>query len=77
MPKTFAETAAQQISLTTHIDTLGTRLGGPFRSLPRKSTMSQLMKHGGFQILTTAGAVMMRLKRYMPDQEDARLRRLR
>ncbi|MFY9937525.1 MAG: peroxidase family protein [Silvibacterium sp.] len=73
MPKTFAETAAQQISLTTHIDTLGTRLGGPFRSLPRKSTMSQLMKHGGFQILTTAGSVMMRLKRYMPDQEDAQL----
>jgi hypothetical protein len=29
-----AETSAQQINLTTHIDTLGNRLGGPFRSLP-------------------------------------------
>lgn len=73
MPKTSAEAFAQQSKLTIHIDTLSTRLGGPFRSLPRKSTMSQLMKHGGFQIFTTAGSVIARLKRYMPDQEDAQL----
>ncbi len=76
MLKTTAETAAPQSKLTTHIDTLGTRLGGPFRSLPRKSTMSQLMNHGGFQILTTAGPVMMRLKRYLPDHADADLAQL-
>src|SRR5271170_3366003 len=73
MTKTSVEVSAQQSKLTTHIDTLGKRLGGPFRSLPRKSTISQLMKHGGFQIFTTAGSVMMRLKRYMPDWEDAEL----
>ncbi len=70
---TSAKASAQQGKLTTHIDTLGARLGGPFRSLPRKSTMSHLMKHGGFQILTTAGPVMMRLKRYLADWEDPEL----
>jgi hypothetical protein len=70
MPKTSAEAPEKQGKLTTHIETLRTRLGGPFGSLPRKSTVSELMKHGGFQILTAAGPVITRLKKYMPDYAD-------
>src|SRR5277367_6875555 len=73
MPKTSAEAAAKQGKLTTHIETLRTRLGGPFHSLPRKSAVSKLMEHGGFQILTSTGPVIMRLKRYLPDHGDATL----
>jgi len=71
MPKTPSETVATRGKLTTHIETLRTRLGGPFPSLPRKSAVSQLMQHGGFQILTKTGAVMMRLKKLMPEHADA------
>ena len=73
MPKTSPLTAATENKLTTHIETLRSRLGGPFHSLPRKSTVSQLMQHGGFQILTATGAVIMRLKKYMPEHADADL----
>ncbi len=73
MPKTPAENAAKEVKLTTHIETLRTRLGGPFQSLPRKSAVSKLMEHGGFQILTSTGPVIMRLKRYLADHSDATL----
>ncbi len=73
MPKTSPQTAATESKLTTHIETLRNRLGGPFHSLPRKSTVSQLMQHGGFQILTATGPVIMRLKKYLPEHADADL----
>ena len=73
MPKTSPQTAATESKLTTHIETLRSRLGGPFPSLPRKSTVSQLMQHGGFQILTATGPVIMRLKKYLPEHADADL----
>ena len=73
MPKTSPQTAAKEVKLTTHIETLRTRLGGPFQSLPRKSAVSKLMEHGGFQILTSTGPVIMRLKRYLADHSDATL----
>ena len=73
MPKTSPQTAATESKLTTHIETLRSRLGGPFHSLPRKSTVSQLMQHGGFQILTATGPVIMRLKKYLPEHADTDL----
>lgn len=57
-------------TVSSHIEKLRTKLGGPFHSLPAKSTVSLLMKHGGFQILTKSGAVMTRLKRHLPDEAE-------
>lgn len=59
--------------LTAHIATLQKRLGGPFEKLPRKSTIAHLMKHGGFQVLTSGESILMRLKRYMPDRSNEEL----
>jgi len=73
MPKTPAEAAGKESKLTSHIETLRTRLGGPYHSLPRKSALAHLMGHGGFQILTATGPVIMRLKKYLPEQADADL----
>jgi hypothetical protein len=67
---------ALKAPITTHTQALRTQIGGPFSSLSRKSTISLLMKHGGFQILTRAGHVFTRLKKQLPNQNEEELSQL-
>lgn len=60
-------------TVARHLDLLRTRLGGPYKDLPAKSTVTVLMQHGGFQILLKPGAVLARLRKQLPDQPDADL----
>jgi hypothetical protein len=56
--------------IRAHLETLRRKLGGPFPLLPAKSTISVLMNHGGFQILTKPGAVLARLKKHLPEEPE-------
>jgi len=63
----------QLAHVATHVQILRESLGGPYKHLPPKSTITVLMKHGGFQILTKSGAVLQRLRRQLPNQPEGDL----
>jgi hypothetical protein len=68
-----AAQASERPKPTSHIYLLREKLGGPYPSLTPKSTISVLMKHGGFQILIKPGTVLTRLRRHMPERDQHEL----
>lgn len=62
--------ADEKSHLAHHLQLLQAHLDGPYKHLPRKSTVTVLMKHGGFQILTQSGAVLARLKKQLRNEKD-------
>ena len=62
-----------RLPLSTPLSQLKHQMGGAYPDLPSLSVIAGLMKHGGFQILTSADAVTMKLNRALAGQPSADL----